>query len=487
MSFPKNFYWGGALAANQCEGAYNEGGRGLIMSDVSTAGAKDRLRNVTYIDPATQQIKRGPVFYKIPKGCHGIVLEDEYYPNHVAIDFYHRYKEDIRLLAKLGINMLRISISWARIFPKGDELTPNQEGLDFYHKVFEELRHYGIEPLVTIVHNEIPLYLEEAYGGWQNRKVIECFDRYCETIFKEYKGMVKYWLTINEINQLLLVFDFMDNNASSSLYQNSFQQLHHQFVASSHAVKKAHEIDPDNQVGCMLCGITSYPFTCDPKDIAANQLYWQKVIYYCSDVMCRGEYPYYAQRLWKQYDVQLEISEQDKKDLKEGTVDFYSFSYYATSCTTTHQDASKANGHFALGAKNPYLEYTDWGSATDPQGLRYFMNEIYSRYQLPLMIVENGLGTSDQCIDGKVHDDYRIQYHKQHLQAMSEAIEDGVDLIAYNPWGIIDLISASTGEMAKRYGFIYVDRDNEGHGTLERICKDSYYWYQNVIKNNGNE
>lgn len=484
MSFPKGFYWGGATAANQCEGAYNVDGRGLAKTDVTTGGSVNKLRMITYKN-ADGTIGEVPQFSKIPEGASYAILDDHYYPNHEGIDFYHRYKEDIALFAEMGFKMFRMSISWSRIFPNGDEEKPNQKGLDFYRNVFEELKKYDIEPLVTISHFDTPLYLEEHYGGWNNRKLIGFFTRFCETIFKEYKGLVKYWLTFNEINNTVMFLD-MFGTSSDQDYQEAYQQLHYQYVASAKAVKLGHEIDAAYQIGCMICGITNYPMTCDPKDILYNRYKWEQGIFYSGDVQCKGKYPTYAKRLWAEHNVTLDITEQDKQDLLEGTVDLYTFSYYSSSLATTHEVEKDAGGNFSMGAKNPYLSYSDWGWAHDALGLRYYLELIYDRYELPLMVVENGLGALDKVEeDGSIHDPYRIDYMKDHIVEMGKAIENGVDLIGYTSWGCIDLVSAGTGEMRKRYGFIYVDKDDEGKGTFNRSKKDSFYWYKEVIASNG--
>ncbi len=464
--FPKSFLWGGATAANQCEGGWNEGGKGLAASDVMTAGSLTDPRYITYIDKDGKPGKATSQ-YSIPKEAKKAVLEGYNYPYHEAIDFYHRYKEDIALFAEMGFKIFRMSIAWTRIFPKGIEEEPNKEGLDFYRNVFLELKKYNIEfyrnvflelkkyniePLVTISHYDNPLYLEEELGGWKNRKLIQLFDRYTEIIFKEYKGLVKYWLTFNEINCPIMIKDLFPGYPFEKI-KDDFQLLHYQFVASARAVKRAHEIDPSYMVGCMIGGgPCKYPLTCDPKDVILTQEKVQESIYYSSDVMARGEYPYFAQRIWKKYDVNLDITEEDIEDLKNGTVDMITYSYYSTGCATTHEVTDRAGGNMDMGPKNPYLKYSEWGWSFDPDGLRYSLNEYYGRYRKPLMIVENGLGAIDVLEeDGKIHDSYRIEYVKAHVKAMAEAIADGVDLRAYTPWGCIDLVSASTGEIKKRY------------------------------------
>lgn len=486
--FPEGFYWGGATAANQCEGAWNVDGRGPARTDVTTVGTADSPRYITVRMPDGTTTKFSQ-FTPVPKEARGAVLDGEYYPNHESIDFYHHYKDDIALFAEMGFKMFRMSISWSRIFPKGIEEEPNQAGLDFYRSVFEELKKYDIEPLVTISHYDTPLYIEEELGGWSNREVIALYDRFTEVLFREYKGLVKYWLTFNEINCALMTLKFIPN-MPHAMVQDRYQSLHNQFVASARAVKRAHEVDPDCKVGCMVAGGPSaYPLTCDPKDIIAAQIENQNSFWYSADVQVRGAYPAFAKRMWEHDGVTVEFGEGDEEILRSGTVDFITYSYYMTSCVTTHEDVEMSGkGNLVMGAKNPYLTYSDWGWSIDPDGLRYTLNEIYGRYQIPVMVVENGLGAIDTVEeDGSIHDPYRIDYMREHVRAMGEAIADGVDLIAYTPWGCIDLVSASTGEMHKRYGMIYVDRHDDGTGSFERRRKDSFFWYKKCIESNGED
>lgn len=488
MSFPKGFYWGGATAANQYEGGWNEGGRGPAKTDVTTGATKDTPRYVTYINADGTPGKFNQFGGSLPEGAKYAVLDGYYYPNHIGTDFYHHYKEDIALFAEMGYTMFRLSISWPRIFPHGNDEKPNQEGLDFYRKVFEELHKYNIEPLVTISHYDDPLNIEEHLGGWENPDTIGLYEKYCHVIFEEYRDLVKYWLTFNEINSAIMFASFVPN-APLELIRPGYIRLHHQFVASAKVVKYAHEHYPNFKMGCMIAGFISYPLTCNPKDVLANQARIQDNFYYCGDTMVRGYYPSYARKTWKRYGLDESFFEKDAQILKEGHVDFFSYSYYATSCETVDKEAKKDGaGNMSMGYKNPYLEYSEWGWAMDPDGLRYSLNDIYDRYQVPIMVVENGLGAIDKLEDDHtVHDDYRISYMKAHVKAMDEALQDGVDLIAYTPWGCIDLVSAGTGEMRKRYGFIYVDMDDEGKGTLNRYRKDSFYWYQKCIATNGEE
>ncbi len=473
MSFRKDFLWGGATAANQCEGAYNIDGKGLSLSDICTSGTHTQPKRITDGNE-----------------------EGAFYPSHEAIDMYHRYKEDIALFAEMGFNVYRFSIAWTRIFPNGDETKPNESGLTFYENVISECLKHNIEPLITISHYEMPYHLSKEYGGWANRKLIGFFENYCKAIFTRYSGKVKYWLTFNEINGGTGAFgnllslgiinegttDFMNQ---VDIPQLRFQGLHHQFVASAKAVKMAHEIDKNYQVGNMVIYATTYPLTCDPNDAIKAQQKNQLFNYYCTDVQAKGEYPTYASRIWKEHDVNITIEDGDMDIIKEGTVDFITFSYYMSSCATT-KTLKNGEGNLLGGVANPYLEASEWGWQIDPLGLRYGLVDLYDRYKKPLMVVENGLGAVDTIeADGSINDDYRIDYLRKHIQAMKEAVKDGVDLRAFTPWGCIDLISASTGEMKKRYGFIYVDKDNDGKGTLSRLKKKSFYWYKEVISTNG--
>ena len=488
IRFPEGFLWGGAVAACQCEGAWDVDGRGPTLYDVTTGGTVDTPRQVTYIDKDGKPGRAsgyGGINVTIPEGAHYAVLDGEYYPNHDGIDFYHHYKEDIALMAEMGFKVFRTSISWSRLFPKGIEDEPNREGVEFYRSVFRELRDHGIEPLVTLHHFDTPLYLVERLGGWSNRRLIELFERYCRVCFEEYQGLVRYWLTFNEINTTGAL-DFIPT-ATDSDYQRVYQELHHQFLASARVVKLAHEVDSQNKVGCMICGMVFYPLTCDPKDVIKTMESMQSSMDYCGDVQVRGAYPNYAQMIWDSHGVKLRVEPGDDEVLASGAVDFYTFSYYMTNCKTTHEDADASKGNFSMGAKNPYLPYSEWGWATDPDGLRYLLNRQYERYQVPLMVVENGLGAVDVVeADGCIHDDYRIDYLRRHIEAIGQAIaEDGVDVLAYTPWGCIDLISAGTGEMKKRYGFVYVNKQDDGSGDFSRSRKDSFFWYQKVIASNG--
>lgn len=469
--FPENFLWGGAIAANQSEGGYREGGKGLTTVDMIPYGENRMPIKLGLVDSVE-------------------LSEEEFYPSHQAIDFYHRYKEDIALLAEMGFKTFRMSIAWSRIFPKGDELEPNQAGIDFYRSVFEECHKYGIEPLVTLCHFDVPMHLVNEYGSWRNRKMIGFFERYARTCFEAFDGLVKYWLTFNEINILLhspfsgagLLFQEGENRD-----QVKYQAAHHELVASALVTKIAHEINPENQVGCMLAGGNFYPYSCKPEDVFTAMQKDRENLFFI-DVQSRGYYPSYAQKVFDEKGVKLEILEEDYETLKH-TVDFISFSYYASRCASAEMNANNTSeANVVKSIRNPHLPASDWGWVIDPLGLRITMNTLYDRYQKPLFLVENGLGAKDVPDEnGEVQDDYRIDYLRQHVEAMAEAITDGVPLMGFTPWGCIDLVAASTGEMSKRYGFIYVDRDNLGNGTLNRTPKKSFHWYKRVIASNGTE
>ncbi|GAU78396.1 6-phospho-beta-glucosidase [Fusibacter sp. 3D3] len=464
IGFPKDFLWGGAVAANQCEGAYQEDGKGLSVQDVLPGGlVKDRTKV-----PTEDNLKL--------KG----------------IDFYHQYKEDVKLFAEMGFKVFRTSIAWSRIFPKGDEALPNEKGLQFYDDLFDECLKYGIEPLVTVSHYEMPLYLSEQYDGFRNRKLIGFYENYCRAIFSRYKDKVKYWLTFNEINSLFHA-PFMSagiNTPKSELIEKDFYQAaHYELVASALATKIGHELMPKAQIGCMVLGVTLYPLTPDPNDIILKMLR-DRETYLFADIHVRGHYPKYILNYFEANDIKLDITQEDL-DLLKHTVDFISFSYYSSSCATTHPELSESTGgNLIKGYKNPYVKASEWGWQIDPQGLRYTLNKLYDRYQLPLFIVENGLGAVDELVttdDGTqtVVDDYRIEYLRAHLNEVKKAIQDGVEVMGYTSWGCIDIVSASTAQLKKRYGYIYVDRNDDGTGSLKRYKKKSFHWYKDVIATNG--
>lgn len=483
--FPENFLWGGATAANQYEGGYNEGGRGLATSDFLSAGSAANPRKVSVI------LKNGTKSWfladeAIPEGAVGYIDENSYYPSHKATDFYHHYKEDIALLGEMGFKTFRMAISWPRIFPKGgiEGELPNEEGLRFYEDVFLECRKYGIEPLVTIFHFENPAYLVDHFDGWHGRETIDCYLRYCRVIFERYHDLVKYWITINEINSLR---GFVRLGCHGTDAQTRYQSLHHLFVANALAVKLGHEINPDFKIGSMLSLSGIYPETCRPEDVMGTVEFRRRALFF-SDVMMRGEYPAYAPAFFEQMNVKLAMEEGDEELIRSYIADFLALSYYRT--TVYHAGLpERADTGGQMGVKNKHLPESPWGWPIDPIGLRYVLNELYDRYQKPLFVVENGLGMSDEIEeDGTIADDYRISYFRDHISEMKKAVcIDGVELLGYTSWGCIDLVSAGTGEMKKRYGFVYVDMDDEGNGDLKRIPKKSFYWYKHVIETNGRE
>ncbi|WP_312757477.1 6-phospho-beta-glucosidase [Pantoea brenneri] len=457
-SFPNTFLWGGALAANQVEGAYREEGKGLSTSDVQPQGIF------------------GPIVEREPGSSS---IKD------IAIDFYHRYPEDIKLFAEMGFSCLRVSIAWTRIFPNGDDPQPNEAGLAFYDRLFDQLAAHRITPLVTLSHYEMPWQLVKQYGGWGNRQVIRFFERYARTVFARYQQKVKHWLTFNEINMSLHApmtgVGLPDGSSKSEIYQ----AIHHQLVASALAVNACHEIIPDAQIGNMLLGGLVYPLTCKPDDVLKTlqeNRSWQ----FFGDVQCRGSYPGYMLRFFRDNGIRLDITDADRQALKS-TVDFISFSYYMTGCVTADEAHSqRARSNILSMVPNPHLTSSEWGWQIDPVGLRTLLNVLWDRYQKPLFIVENGLGARDEPdATGRVQDDYRISYLNDHLVQVREAIDDGVEVLGYTSWGPIDLVSASKAELSKRYGFIYVDRDDYGNGSLARSRKKSFYWYKEVIGTNG--
>ena len=464
MAFPKDFLWGGAVAANQVEGAYNEDGKGLDIQDVMPNGIMGKPTE----EPTADNMKL------------------------VAVDFYHRYKEDIKLFAEMGFKVFRTSIAWSRIFPNGDDVKPNEQGLQFYDSLFDECHKYGIEPLVTISHYETPLNLAKKYNGWVNHDLIGFYEKYVRVLFNRYKGKVKYWLTFNEINSLLhapLMSGGIMTPLSELSQSDLYQACHHELVASALATKIGHEIDPEAKIGCMVLSMPTYPLTPNPDDVIAV-MQANNLNDFFGDMHVRGEYPGYMKRYFREQGIEIKATEEEMTLLKENTVDFVSFSYYVSVCESADKNAKKGIGNLIGGVKNPYLKESELGWQIDPQGLRYVLNRFYNRWQKPLFIVENGLGAKDVLVDdgqgGKtVNDDYRIAYLNDHLVQVEEALDDGVPVLGYTTWGCIDLVSASTAELKKRYGFIYVDRNDDGTGTLERYRKKSFSWYKKIIASNG--
>lgn len=497
MTLRKDFLWGGAVAAHQLEGGWNAGGKGVSVADVMTAGANGVERRIT-----------------------DGVLPGENYPNHEAIDFYHRYKDDVKFFAELGVNCFRTSIAWTRIFPNGDESEPNEEGLQFYDDLFDECLKNGIEPVITLSHFEMPYHLVTEYGGWRNRRLIDFFVRFAEVVMTRYKDKVKYWMTFNEINnQANFDLDFAPFTNSGLKFvagenreKIMYQAAHYELVASAKVVDLGHKINPDFEIGCMIAMCPIYPATCKPEDMMAAQVAMQRRLWF-TDVHARGHYPSYMLKYFERKPFDLDITPEDIEDLSKGEVDYIGFSYYMSFAIKDQAEkidpslklnympstAEKTENQENLGTptfdyienrdlvKNQYVEASEWGWQIDPLGLRYSMNWFNERYEKPLFIVENGFGAVDKVEeDGSIHDPYRVEYLKAHIEAMKDAVEyDGVDLMGYTPWGFIDLVSAGTGEMKKRYGFIYVDKDNDGNGSLERSKKDSFEWYSQVIASNG--
>lgn len=479
--FPENFLWGGAIASAQAEGAWNEGGKGMDTQDLRVFDASwdaDMRRKNRDINMTGERFQAALT-----------ATDLEHYPFRWAIDFYHNWREDLALLEELGLKIFRTSISWARIYPNGDDPVPNEEGIRFYVDLFTECHKRGMKVFATILHYATPVNLLTRYGGWKNRKMIDFYLRYCQTLFERLGGLVDYWLPFNEINcsrfnpwnGCCLIRDQEENYD-----QAIFQCTHHQLLANALAVKMAHEMLPGSMVGGMIARFTTYPATCSPDDVMCALLDENYKNYFYTDVMARGRYPGYTRRMLKELGVEIVKEPGDDQILAGGKVDFLSFSYYMSMVSTNSPDYEVTSGNLLSGKKNPYLKTSEWGWQIDPVGLRISLNQMYDRYNLPLFIAENGIGARDVVAeDGKIHDDYRIQYLREHIAQMGEAITDGVDLIGYTMWGILDIVSCGTIEMNKRYGVIYVDRDEAGKGTNRRIPKDSFAWYKKVIAGNG--
>lgn len=476
--FPEGFLWGGATADSQYEGGFGEDGRGVVSTDFNTDGSHTKARQVTYI---TADGIVGSCDFKstMPFNTVGYLNPDMYYPSHQAVDFYHRYKEDIALMKEMNFNVFRFSICWTRIFPTGLEEEPNELGLKFYENVIDELLANEIQPLITICHDQIPAYLADNYDGWSSRITIDAYLKLCKALFERFKGKVKYWLTFNELN---VCYGYAQLGVRSTAPEYHYQAMHHIFVASAKATKLAHEIIPGCMVGNMYACSALYPLTCKPEDMLAQQRV-RRLTYYYSDTMLKGKYPNYAKKMLKELGVTLKMEDDDEQVMLENPLDFCGFSYYRS--TTVNADSKIAAIGLCMDT-NPYLPATAWGWPLDPKGLRYVLNELYDRYDKPVMVVENGLGEVDKFENNTVIDDYRIDYLNEHFKAMHDAIEiDGVDCIGYTMWAPIDLVSMSTGEMKKRYGFVYVDMDDKGKGSKNRYKKKSFDWIKQVYGSNG--
>lgn len=497
MAFPNDFLWGGASAANQYEGGWNEGGRGVAVHDLMTDGTKDEPRRIYCMNNSGDEvtIQQGEC---IPFGYEGHLKEGYYYPSHQATDFYHNFKEDIALMAEMGFKTFRLSISWTRVFPNGDDERPNEAGLQFYDSVIDELIAHGIEPLVTILHFDMPLNLASRYGGWANRKLIDFYLNFATTLFERWRDKVTYWITVNEINVLggYWTLGLASNNRKDGSFSNQgetpmgdagikLQSIHHLLVASARANAIAREVNPHFKLGTMYALSGIYPATCHPDDVFGAYEFRRKALMF-SDVTMRGAYPNYAQSIFDAYGFELEQEDGDEDLLRENTSDFLAFSYYRTTAFDRNSPNTTTTGG-QQASPNPYLEKTPWGWPIDPKGLRFVLNELYDRYQKPLFVVENGMGNVDTLEpDGSVHDEYRIAYLRDHIAEMRDAVEiDHVDLLGYTMWSAVDIVSAGTGEMKKRYGLVYVDLDDKGNGSLKRYRKDSFYWYKRVIATNG--
>lgn len=468
--FKKDFLWGGAVAANQCEGAWQEGGKGWCVADINRFRGDIPLNKKSNQEITTREILKA--------------MEDteRIYPKRRGIDFYHTYRDDLKLLKGLGINSFRTSINWARIFPNGDDSEPNEEGLKYYEALIDEIIANGMEPMITISHYEMPLNLTLKYNGWYSREVIDYFVKYCKTLFDRYNGRVRYWIIVNQIN--LIVHESFNHlgiaeDKVNNLLEAKYQGVHNEMVACAKATKYAREISEDIHIGMMFCDEISYAATSKPEDVLANYKRNQMEFFY-GDVLLRGKYPGYAFRFFDDHNLHIEFGEGDEEALKN-TADFMAISYYYTLIADAESIKRRDTAY-----PNPHIKASDWGWGIDPVGLRTKLNMYWDRYQVPIAIAENGIGCFDKSEeDGSIHDDYREEYLKAHIEQVREAVLDGVDVLGYYPWGPIDIVSCSSSEMSKRYGFIYVDLDDYGRGSGKRSLKDSYYWYKKVVEANG--
>lgn len=476
MTFRKDFLWGGSIAAHQCEGAWNEDGKIMGIMDLATAGSYQKKREFTKT-----------------------IESDKVYPNHYGIDFYHTYKEDIALFAEMGFKCLRISIDWSRIYPNGDDEKPNQKGIQFYKDVVDELLKYGIEPMVTLFHFEMPVNVVRKYNSWLNKETIDLYLKYAKTMLEALKGKVHYWVNFNEMNHIdptsdasdmfVYILSGLTNSDLGDTVEERRKKItlmgYNMTVAAVKAVEIAHEVDFENKMGCVFGLTPSYAASSDPNDVF---LAYRTTIrdFYQIDAMCNGAFPEYKLREYKQLGFDIEVAEDEKEAFKNGVIDFIGFNYYSSEVVTTRDDLKSEDGTLYGGMFNPYLKKSDWGWVIDPIGLRYMLNALWRRYNKPIIITENGLGSFDELKDNTVDDEYRIEYLREHFKEMRKSVdEDGVELFGYLMWGPIDLVSATTGEMKKRYGFIYVDRNDDGSGTNKRYKKKSFDWYKQVIESNG--
>lgn len=471
--FPADFQWGASTAASQYEGGWNQGGRGLAMTDVMTAGKKER--KVTWIDKFGNSHASPVIDFELPADAQYAILEDYDYPNHEGSDFYHHWKEDIELFGRLGLNTFLLTISWSRLFPKGTEEEPNPNGITFYRQIFEELARHNITPIVTLWHWDTPLYLAEKLGEWTDRQMIDYFVHFAKTCFVAFKGLVTRWLTFSEINGPIAQLDFDPEEFDPQVWKNAWQRTHHMLVASALAVQAGHEIDPQNEIGCVLAAEVIYPRTSDPEDFFVTRETWERENFLTADVLINGEYPAYAPKHWKAHMAIPQILDEDRDILKKGTIDFCGLTYYHSHITGRNKAKHEE--------VNEVLQPDRYGNIYDPAGLRTYLNALYNRYNLPVLIVENGLGTIDKEENGQIHDPYRIDFLKAHIDQVAQAIQDGIPVKGYMVWSAVDLVSNASGDRSKRYGLIYADMDHDG----VRIPKDSYYWYQKVIRTNGDD
>lgn len=490
-TFPEGFLWGADISATQVEGAWDEGGKTPVETDYMVGVDKTRAFRYGYFRQADgSEGTMGLYSGELPRGAQMILKEGVCYPNHVASDFYHHYAEDLELMAKMGLKALNLTISWARVLPHGSDGGVNQAGVEFYKAVLAKCVSLGMEPVITLYKYDMPFFLVSDFGGWSNRKLIYEFVEFARVCFSEFGGFCKRWVTFNEINILKVMAD-KHPNAGQDFRDRVVQELHNQFVASALVVRLAHKVSEDNKVGCMVLGALSYPLTANPLDVRECQSYMRKTVYLFSDVLVRGKYPRYADSIFEEFGARPTILADDVKILGSGTVDFLAFSYYSSSCLTVG-DSENADGSQDMlmgGARNPYLSQTAWGWQIDPNGLGILLRDFADRYpDTPLLILENGIGQSDVLDSaGKVHDQYRIDYLREHIRCIAEAVGEGINLLGYFVWSCMDLVSASTGEMRKRYGLIYVDAADDGSptGSYARVRKDSSYWYEKVCRSNG--